>query len=206
MQPANTDDCTQKCSRISGGTGTLRKTASDTSSAVCSRAASVCSTGFGEGRGRVISIQFNNLFRQSSGAAGFRSGNRAYRAISVSDNRACPAIIEPDSQRVPAVGQPTAAPGCPAKIEIYRRIGTVRTLRAGVHFEHWRKIAIFRPPSTSLSMEKGYRIILTVSLLLTIFTTTAQTADTSKDNFPSTQEALSRIGAAEARPQGRSAT
>ena len=49
-------------------------------------------------------------------------------------------------------------------------------------------------------MEKGYRIILTVSLLLTIFTTTAQTADTSKDNFPSTQEALSRIGAAEARP------
>ncbi|WP_303408490.1 hypothetical protein, partial [uncultured Alistipes sp.] len=49
-------------------------------------------------------------------------------------------------------------------------------------------------------MEKGYRIILTISLLLTIFTTTAQTADTSKDNFPSTQEALSRIGAAEARP------
>jgi len=49
-------------------------------------------------------------------------------------------------------------------------------------------------------MEKGYRIFLTVSLLLTIFTTTAQTADTSKDNFPSTQEALSRIGAAEARP------
>ena len=49
-------------------------------------------------------------------------------------------------------------------------------------------------------MEKGYRIILTVSLLLTIFTTTAQTADTPKDNFPSTQEALSRIGAAEARP------
>lgn len=49
-------------------------------------------------------------------------------------------------------------------------------------------------------MEKGYRIFLTVSLLLTIFTTTAQTTDTSKDNFPSTQEALSRIGAAEARP------
>lgn len=48
-------------------------------------------------------------------------------------------------------------------------------------------------------MEKGYRIFLTVSLLLTIFTTTAQTTDTSKDNFPSTQEALSRIGAAEAR-------
>ena len=40
-------------------------------------------------------------------------------------------------------------------------------------------------------MEKGYRIFLTVSLLLTIFTTTAQTTDTSKDNFPSTQEALS---------------
>ncbi|MFQ6939788.1 MAG: hypothetical protein ACLRSE_05740 [Alistipes finegoldii] len=36
--------------------------------------------------------------------------------------------------------------------------------------------------------------------MLTIFTTTAQTTDTSKDNFPSTQEALSRIGAAEARP------
>ena len=49
-------------------------------------------------------------------------------------------------------------------------------------------------------MEKGYRIFLTVSLLLTIFTTAAQTTDTSKDNFPSTQEALSRIGAAEARP------
>lgn len=45
--------------------------------------------------------------------------------------------------------------GRPCKDRNLSPYRTVRTLRAGVHFEHWRKIAIFRPPFNLTFNGKG---------------------------------------------------
>lgn len=54
-------------------------------------------------------------------------------------------------------------------------------------------------------MNKGYKILLTTCLLLSAYAAAAQQPGTEMKTFPSTEEALSQIGRAEAHPAARSA-